>query len=171
MTRSVPKGGRPPTYRSEAAALAEQGATLAEIADELKTTVRTVSRWRLNYAEFREALDLGRHKKAMGQTEVQLARAADAQRQRDRLAAAKAAGEAAVREAALELKQLLAGAVATAEPPFSGTPDPFDAPSHARRLSERRAARGQLPEPEEPQGWQEEPDGEALPLDDPRSEW
>ncbi|CAH2407071.1 helix-turn-helix domain-containing protein [Mesorhizobium escarrei] len=59
------KGGRPPTYRSEAAAaLAEQGATLAEIAAELKCTVRTVSRWRLNYAEFREALDLGRHKKS-----------------------------------------------------------------------------------------------------------
>ncbi|WP_352937837.1 helix-turn-helix domain-containing protein [Mesorhizobium sp. M1136] len=118
----VPPAPRPP--RS-----AEQGATLAEIADALKTTVRTVSRWRLNYAEFREALDLGRHKKAIGQTEAQLARAADAQRERDRLSAAKAAGEAAAREAALELKQLLEGAVANAEPPSPVLPTPSTLPA------------------------------------------
>ncbi|WP_287307473.1 helix-turn-helix domain-containing protein [Mesorhizobium sp.] len=161
------KGGRPATYRPAAAALAEQGATLAEIADALKTTVRTVSRWRLNYPEFREALDHGRHKKANGQTDAQLARAAIAQRERDRLAAAKAAGEAAFREAALELKQLLASAA----PPLSGTPAPPDAPgSPASRLSERRAVRQAPAEPEEPQGWQGG-DGEPVPLDDPRSEW
>ncbi|QND60317.1 helix-turn-helix domain-containing protein [Mesorhizobium huakuii] len=157
--------GRQPTYRPEAANLAERGATLAEIAAELGCTIRTVSRWRLAYADFREALDRGRERRAAELAAADRAKVAEAQRQQ---VEAKAAGEATVREAALALNEMLkdfAKPDAAAQGPAPADP--------AVRLSDRIAARRQLPEPaaEEPQGWQDESAGDPLPLDDPRDNW
>lgn len=186
---TAPKKGGPPThYRPTAAQFAERGATLAEIAAELKATVRTVSRWRLQYPDFKDALDRGRALRAAGQTEAQLARAAEAQRRRDQLAAANAAAKAEAEAAAREVSLALAEMLGIAKPPDDAAelasgrwrplPDTRQPPDHsnapgeaARRLSERRALRQRSePAAEEPEG-RDDDDGEPLPLDDPRSDW
>ncbi|MER8688003.1 helix-turn-helix domain-containing protein [Mesorhizobium sp. M1136] len=163
--------GRPPTYRPEAATFAEQGATQAEIAAALGCTIRTVSRWRLAYADFREALDRGRKRRAVEQADAALAREIEAQRP--------------AREAALALEEMLKGILAapakapaestSARQPLPGTQepsDPSDAPDEAAsRISERRALRQRRePTAEEPEG-SDDGDGEPVPMEDPRSEW
>lgn len=136
-----------------------------------------MSRWRLNYAEFREALDLGRHKKAIGQTDAQLARAAIAQRERDRLAAAKAAGEAAAREELRQLEQMLLEGPPTRSDVPGGCPRP-ERPSIASLRHQGRlydVDGGNAPSSRnEPSSTDDAPagnDGEPVPLDDPRSDW
>lgn len=56
--------GRPSEYRPEyaeqAATLAINGATDAEIADEIGVAVSTIARWRTKYPEFRSAVQYGK---------------------------------------------------------------------------------------------------------------
>ncbi|MER9421672.1 helix-turn-helix domain-containing protein [Mesorhizobium sp. M0317] len=164
----VGNAGGQSTYRLEAATLAEQGATLSEIAAELGCSDRTLSRWRLQYAEFREALDLGRKRRAVVQADAVLAREIEAQRP--------------VHEAALALEEMLKELVAPttavddpAEPargrqPLSGTREP---PDPASRLAERRAERRQPVDAWQGDAYQggEPGDGEPVELDDPRADW
>ncbi|MEP9386476.1 helix-turn-helix domain-containing protein [Mesorhizobium sp. KR9-304] len=83
--------GRPSTFRPEAVQLAETGITQPEIAEALGTTNRTISRWALQYQEFRAALDRG------------LAR---------REAERRLAETAPLREAASKLRRMIADALA-----------------------------------------------------------
>jgi transposase-like protein len=160
--------GKQTTYRPEAATIAEQGATLAELAATLGCTDRTLRRWRLQHAEFREALDRGRKRRAVEQAAAAKAPEIEAQRQ--------------TRKAALALKEMLkhllpTPAEASAEPTSAHQPLPSARYAHdahdeaARRRAERRAARGQMPEPEEPQEWPGAINGEPIPLDDPLADW
>ena len=84
------KGGRPTNYRAEACRVAERGGTQPEIAAELRVTNRTLSRWALRYAEFRSALDRGLVRRSAKQ---------------------RWAETAPLREAALELRRMIANAI------------------------------------------------------------
>ncbi|MER8655267.1 hypothetical protein [Mesorhizobium sp. M0847] len=168
--------GRPssyPRHRAVALQLAQQGATLDELSAELKLTIRTLSRWRLSYPDFANALDRGRAKRAIGQDARSLHRNAVAEAERaaalERDRAERVAREARIAEGAAALKEMMKDVVLL--PATVTAAAPADARS---RFAERRAARGRPPaEHEEPLGWQEETggDGEALPMGDPRADW
>ena len=148
--------GRPSNYRPAAIRLAESGRTQPEIAAELGCTNRTLSRWSLQYPEFRAALDRG------------LAR---------REAERRASELIPLREAATALQQLLAGAVG--EPPTASTEVPAvpaDFSPHETPISadasrspdkpSRHPARYLPPEPEPALS-----NGDPIDLLDPRLGW
>lgn len=193
----VPKPAKAPRFRrcklpKRALKLAEAGATLYDIALELNCAERTVSRWRLKYENFREALDRGRAEEDARRAAYKAAadEAYEPQRIKNarmyRLpprALAPAAARKSARKAALEVTRLLditalldGHATPPAEPArrveaVPGALDANAADEAARRMAERRAARGQSPaEPEEPRGWQDGA-GDPVELYDPRSEW
>ncbi|MET2825829.1 hypothetical protein [Mesorhizobium shangrilense] len=150
----VPKKGvgRPTTFRPEARQLAERGAMLVEIAAELGCTDRTISRWRLKYAEFRDALDRGRDRRA-----AELVANALEARRRD--AEVKAAGESALREAALALLEMLKDIpVGIGKAPHHGTSEPAVGPVQATRDFDGEPTFHNF-------------DGEPVPLDDPLADW
>lgn len=57
-------GGRPPSYQpslaKQAAKLCELGATDDDLADFFEVNVRTISRWKIEHAEFCQALKVGK---------------------------------------------------------------------------------------------------------------
>ncbi|WP_461477885.1 hypothetical protein [Mesorhizobium jarvisii] len=181
--------GRPSSYphhATKALQLAEQGATLDELSAQLKLTIRTLSRWRLKYPDFADALDRGRAKRAIGQDARTLIREAAARAERDatlaRYAEEQAAREARQREAAAALKEMLdqvapLPATAPAEPamyhqPLSATQTPAELSGELRgRVSERRALRRRCgPTTEEPEPLDDD-DGSPVPFDDPLADW
>jgi transposase-like protein len=157
------------TYRPAASQLAERGATLAEIAAELGCSDRTLSRWRLQYPDFRAALDRGRKRRAVEQANAAFAAEIEAQRP--------------AREAALALEEMLKELVA----PTTAVDDPAEPascrqplsvtrerPDPASRFAERRAARRQPVDAWQGEAWQggaPDGDGEPVELDDPRADW
>jgi len=142
----------PILYTPEAAKLAERGATLAEIADALGVTVRSLSRWKHRHAEFAAALKRGRQ-----------------QRQPSWAADRKTASS--VQHAALEVLALLRASAKAAvaadqrDEPSAAVRKPPAVNRDRRRVANETLEReqGALPGQAETE-W-------ALPLDDPLASW
>ncbi|MER8683957.1 helix-turn-helix domain containing protein [Mesorhizobium sp. M1405] len=129
---------------------------LVEIAAELGCTDRTVSRWRLKYAEFGDALDKGRDRRAA----ERLAEALEARRRdAETKAKAKAASDAALREAALALQEMLKDIpVGIGKASRHGTSEPSVLPVRRPRDFDGQPTFHNF-------------DGEPVPFDDPLADW
>ena len=160
-------GGRPSTYRPEAAQIAARGATQPEIAAVLGCTNRTLSRWALQHPEFRAALDRGlvrrAEKRRWAETAPLRAAASELQRIIADAITFKDLGDGARVDKAAVLPDGPTGSDATQSPPrgLSTAPNPEE------RRSARRSARCMLPDPEPDLVF----DGEPVELLDPRAGW